>query len=93
MRSSASCTSSTSLPVPRAISGMRRLPSASMKSLTMRYSSVFCWPGAFHLQHQAFAQIARADAGRVKGLNDLQHLENLLRRQARWKRPVLRRWL
>ena len=39
----------------------------------MRYSSVFCLAGAFQLEHQAFAQIARADAGRVKGLDDLQH--------------------
>ena len=37
--------------------------------------------GAFELEHQAFAQIARADAGRIKGLNDFQHLGDFFRRQ------------
>ena len=67
--------------VPRAISGMRRLPSASMNSLTMRYSSVFCWPSALELEQQAFPQIPRADARRVEGLDHFQHPGNLIRRQ------------
>ena len=75
--------------VPRAISGMRRLPSASMNSLTMRYSSVFCWPSAFELEQQAFPQVPRADARRIEGLNDLQHLQDLLRRQAGGGRQLL----
>ena len=36
-----------------------------------------------HLDHQTLAQIPRANPGRIKGLDHLQHLQNLLLRNAR----------
>ena len=53
----------------------------------------FLLSGAFQLEQQAFAQIARADAGRVEGLDDFQHLGNFFRRAGWSRRPVPRPWL
>ncbi len=47
----------------------------------MRYSKRFLLAGAFELEHQTFAQIARPDADGVKGLNHFQHLGKFLRCQ------------
>jgi len=69
-------TSTTSWPKPRAISGMRRLPRASMKSWTMRYSLVCCLFLSFELKEEAFAQVACTDAGGVEGLNDVEHAQD-----------------
>ena len=48
--------------------------------------------GAFQLEQQAFAQIARADAGRIEGLDDFQDLGNFFHRQAGGRRKVPRPW-
>ncbi len=45
----------------------------------MRYSRVFFAPGAFQLQQQALAQVARRHAGGMKFLDDLEHLHDLFR--------------
>ena len=82
-----------SAPVPRAISGMRRLPSASMKSLHDAVFERLFLAGAFQLEQQALAQIPRADAGRIESLNDLQHFKNFFRRQPRGTGQFLDRGL
>src|ERR1017187_8776646 len=42
----------------------------------------FLLAGAFQLQHQTLAQVARADTDGFKGLNNLEDFGNFLRRQA-----------
>ena len=48
--------------------------------------------GAFQLQHEAFAQIERADARRIEGLDDFQHLGDFFRRQVGGSRHFLDAW-
>ena len=47
----------------------------------MRYSSESCRPARSSCSMQTFAQIARADARRIEGLDDLEHFGDFLRRQ------------
>ena len=48
--------------------------------------------GAFQLEQQAFAQIARANAGRIECLDDFQDFGNFFSRAGRWRRKVPRWW-
>ena len=52
----------------------------------------FLLAGAFELQHQAFAQIARAHARRIEGLDDLEHFGDFLRRQIGGQPPFPPPW-
>ena len=88
MRSSASCTSSTEC--VGAAGDFRDAPFAQ-RLHELVDDAVFegvLLAQAFELEHQAFPQIAGADAGRVEGLNHFEHRRDLLRRQHRWPRPV-----
>ena len=57
----------------------------------IRYSRLVCRPGALQLNEQALAQVARADAGRIKALDEQEHRLEIFLRDAGIERHVLGR--
>ena len=64
-----------------------------MWSETIRYSRLFSRPVALQLNEQALAQVARADAGRIKALDEREHELEILLRDAGIHRHLFRRGL
>jgi hypothetical protein len=77
----------------RAISGKRRLPKILHVSWIILYSRLFCFAFALKLNQQAFAQIARADARRIKALDEREHVLEIVLRDAGIERHLFRRRL
>ena len=64
-----------------------------MCSEMILYSRLFCFAFALQLNEQTLAQIARADAGRIKALDEREHVLEILLRDSGIERHLFRRRL
>ena len=81
------------MPMRRAISGNRRLPEILHVVGNDLVFEAVAFAVAFQLNEQAFAQIARADAGRIKALDEREHVLEIVLGDAGIERHFFRRGL
>ena len=87
------CTCSTLMPMRRAISGKRRLPKILHVLGDDFVFEAVLFAVAFQLNEQAFAQIARAHARRIKALDEREHVLEIFLGDAGIQRHLFRRGL